>query len=706
MKRIAFTILVGICLVGTIRAEPDSLLSERITEFEGWLDSAIETGEFVGITVAFEVDGYQWSRGYGLADRENQLPATDESSYRLASVSKSLTAVGVLKLVEAGTISLDDEVQVYVPDFPRKKWPVTIRHLLRHTSGISHYKDYRAEAVHTRQMSTEEALAIFQDWDLDFEPGTRMGYTTYGFNLLGAVIEGASGRPFCDYMAEEVWRPLGMTETYCDNPGDPIPNRVKGYVRREGEIAPSTVVNTSMKYGGGGMRSIAPDMVRFAQGVSDGKVLAKPWVDSMWMSGVTTDGHFTRYGYGWSTTHFNGHFLVMHGGAQEETRTTLLHLPGDDVTVVALSNFENSNPREPAMRLMAAILDEDYRTPQPYTGDHRDDIRFAALRWCFIDGFSYFDRVGRPMTMADDELTLAFAYVRTLLDEDTGELNLDSLRTLLDEGRHPVAGQPFTRAGSFMAAMLKRKMGSAYIDSAYGRGELAAASDYCELAAKSFNLERLDPDVEKIVLAWNKAWIRSWNDDVRALHFSSHMDIDEARVTMRRAVQNQPIYPYLMEDIEDACLVSAHEGKDKQALQLAQMGIDLYPQSDLANATMGLLQIMRGDQAQGRVYFDRAFAWDADGAVGSDGLNSMAYRLAGQGDHMQAIDLLTVAIELHPTVANLYDSKAEMYMNSGDLTKARQWYQKALEVDPDFESPRRMLERIDELEAEKAGGGP
>jgi len=378
MKRIAFSILVLFCLVAPGRAEPDSLLVERISEFERWLNTAIDGDEFVGITVALEVDGYQWSRGYGLADRENQHPATVESSYRLASVSKSLTSVGILKLVEAGKIALDDEVQVYVPDFPLKEWPVTIRHLLRHTSGISHYKDYEAEAVHSKQMSTEEALAVFEDWDLEFEPGTRMGYTTYGFNLLGAVIEGATGRPFCEYMTQEVWRPLGMTETYCDNPDDPIPNRVKGYVLREGEIAPSTMVNTSMKYGGGGMRSIASDMVRFAQGMSDEIIFSKPWVDSMWMSGITRDRHYTGYGYGWSTTSLNGHFMVMHSGAQEETRTTLLHLPGADVTVVALSNFENSNPREAAMRLLAAVLDEEYVTPEPYTGDHLDDIRYTG----------------------------------------------------------------------------------------------------------------------------------------------------------------------------------------------------------------------------------------------------------------------------------------------------------------------------------------
>ena len=704
MKRIAFAILTVFCLVTPGRAQPDSLLAERINEFEHWLNTAIDGDEFVGITVALEVDGYHWSRGYGLADRENQVSATVESSYRLASVSKSLTAVGVLKLVEMGKINLDDEVQVYVPDFPRKQWPVTIRHLLRHTSGISHYKDYEAEAVHTRQMSTEEALAVFEDWDLEFEPGTRMGYTTYGFNLLGAVIEGATGRSFCEYMTEEVWRPLGMMETYCDNPDDAIPNRVEGYILRDGEIAPSTIVNTSMKYGGGGMRSIASDMVRFAQGMSDGTILSKPWVDSMWMSGVTRDGHYTGYGYGWSTTSFNGHFLTMHTGAQEETRTALLYLPGANVTVVALSNFEHSKPREAAMRLMAAVLAEDYGTPEPYTGDHLDDIRYTTLRWCFDDGFSHYDRYRLPVTVAAQEVDAAFAYVNTLLGDDAGALGIDSLQTLLREGRHPAAGRPFAKVGSSVAAMLKRNKGTRYIEAAHGRGVLAMYADYCALAAKTFNLERFDVDFEKTVMAWNKAWIRSWNDDVRALDFSSQVNIDDARLIMRRAVQNQPICPYLMADIEDACFESMREGKEEQALELAQMGVDLYPHDDVSNATMGIVRIVQDDVAEGRKYIAMAIDWDPDGAASADGLNSMAYRLAGRKQYDQAIDVLAVAIEYYPDVANLYDSKAEMYLNKGDLAASRQWYEKAIEMDPRLDNPKQMLQRIDQMEAEQSAG--
>jgi len=294
--------------------------------------------------------------------------------------------------------------------------------------------------------------------------------------------------------------------------------------------------------------------------------------------------------------------------------------------------------------------------------------------------------------------------VNTLLGDDAGALGIDSLQTLLREGRHPAAGRPFAKVGSLVAAMLKRNKGTRYIEAAHGRGVLAMYADYCDLAAKTFNLERFDADFEETVMVWNKAWIRSWNDDVRALHFSSDVDIDEARLIMRRAVQNQPIYPDLMDDIKDACFESLREGKDQKALELALMGVDLYPHSDVSNATMGILHVVRGDVAEGREYIARAIDWDPDGAASTGGLNSMAYRLAGRKQYDQAIDVLTVAIEYYPDVANLYDSKAEMYLNKGDLAASRQWYEKALEIDPSLDHPRQMLQRIDQMEAEQPAG--
>ena len=185
----------------------------------------------------------------------------------MASVAKPMTAVGILTLVEQGKIDLDAEVQTYVPYFPKKKHPVTIRQLLGHLGGISHYRNYDLEGHFKEHKNTREAIKVFEKFDLVNEPGTRYRYTSYGFNLLGAVIEGASGKSYGEYMTENVWKPLGMNATALDDPLKIVPNRVKGYRLINGKLGNSEFIDISSRFAAGGIRSTVPNMLDFAKGM-------------------------------------------------------------------------------------------------------------------------------------------------------------------------------------------------------------------------------------------------------------------------------------------------------------------------------------------------------------------------------------------------------------------------------------------------------
>ena len=143
-----------------------------------------------GASVAIASGGtVRFAAGYGQADVENGVPAKGVTAYRLASASKPITAVAVLKLVEEGKLDLDAPIQRYVPAFPEKQWPVTVRHLLSHQSGIRNWTD--DEFHNTRHFAgIAESLAVFKDDPLLFEPGSRTQYTSLGYNLMGAVVEG------------------------------------------------------------------------------------------------------------------------------------------------------------------------------------------------------------------------------------------------------------------------------------------------------------------------------------------------------------------------------------------------------------------------------------------------------------------------------------------------------------------------------------
>ena len=138
----------------------------QLREFEAFAETQLASAHMAGLSVAVMKDDFVWSHGFGFADVENRIPATAESSYRLASVTKPMTAVAVLKLAEEGRIDLDAEVQKYVPSFPKKPWPITVRQLLAHLGGISHYRDLAAEQHFREPKNTAESLAVFRDFDL------------------------------------------------------------------------------------------------------------------------------------------------------------------------------------------------------------------------------------------------------------------------------------------------------------------------------------------------------------------------------------------------------------------------------------------------------------------------------------------------------------------------------------------------------------
>ena len=298
-----------------------------------------------GLSVAFMKDGFVWAKGFGFADLENNVPATAESSYRLASITKTITAFAVLQLVEAGRINLDAEIQTYVPYFPKKKWPVTIRQLLGHLGGISHYRNDEAEEHIKEPRTTEQAIAIFKDFDLVTEPGTRYNYSSYGFNLLGAAVESASGESYGDYIKKHIFSPLGMENSRMDDPLDVVPNRVRGYRIIDNALKNSEFVDVSSRFAGGGTRSTVVDLIKFARGIVDGKLVKRETEREMFTPMSQRNGQLTGYGMGWEVKPWKGHFQVAHGGSQPETRTHILVFPAENFAVAAASNLEGVDLR-------------------------------------------------------------------------------------------------------------------------------------------------------------------------------------------------------------------------------------------------------------------------------------------------------------------------------------------------------------------------
>ena len=290
-----------------------------------------------GFAIAVAVDGrIVWSEAFGYADLEAKRAATPATQFRIGSVSKPLTATAIAQLFETGKLDLDAPVQHYVPTFPDKGVPITTRLVGGHLAGIRHYKGDEF-TLNRRFATVTEALSIFKDDSLVFPPGTRFSYSSYGFNLLSAVVEGASREEFLAYMSRHVFKPLRMTATAPDKNDSLIPNRTRFYDRNiEGLYALSQPVDNSYKWGGGGFLSTAEDLVRFGSALLGPGFLKGATLELLFTPQHTTAGEATPYGIGWFVAKDSlGHRYVYHGGGSVGG-TTAFGVDRDSRVVFAL----------------------------------------------------------------------------------------------------------------------------------------------------------------------------------------------------------------------------------------------------------------------------------------------------------------------------------------------------------------------------------
>jgi len=677
---------------------------QQIRLFEEFAQKQMGLDKTVGLTIGFMKDDFVWVKGYGYADLENKSPAKAESAYRLASVTKPMTALAVLQLVEKGKIDLDAEVQTYVPYFPKKQWPVTVRQVLGHLGGISHYKNPTNELHIKERRSTREAVAIFESFDLVAEPGTRYSYSSYGYNLLGAIIEAASGMSYGEYMRQNIWQPLGMANTRMDDPLDVIPNRVRGYQLVNGQVKNSEFIDISSRFAAGGTRSTVPDLLKFAKGVMEGKLLKPDTMNVMATSMSTRAGRLTNYGLGWQTTPYNGRYMLVHSGGQQETRTLLYILPARKMALAVGVNFEGSNPGVYLDRLFQLVSGAPL-VLNLYSPDKVTAAAAEAIKATFDYGLSDFERTQKSLPAGDKELVEAFASFNSLVNPDTLK-NPDAL-TKIRQGAHPAAKQAFTKIGAFMAQQLRDKKGASGLEQYASQGGLAFFQDYIALSKTGSAIPKelqFNEPFAALVTEMARDWNKSNTEYVRQFWLTPDADLDAVAKTLRQSFTGATVYPSLVDDFFNVTRQFVLSKDSARALKTSQLAVELYPESAGANFIEGISWLMNKDSARGTAALKKAATLNPSpgGPASAGGLNNIAYQLAGVGMVEEAMAILQTAIEMYPQEANLYDSVGEFQLLKGDKAKALASYQKALAINPEFSNAVAAKEIVKKLTEELA----
>ncbi|UCC84496.1 MAG: beta-lactamase family protein [Gemmatimonadota bacterium] len=308
------------------------------------MTAVMEESGTPGMSVAVGIDGrVVWSEGFGYADVEHRVPVWEETKFRIGSVSKPVTAAALGLLLEQGKIDLDAPVQRYVPSFPEKRWPITTRLIAGHLSGIRHYRGDEMRSSR-RYATVLDGLEIFQDDTLLFEPGTRYSYSSYGWNLISAVIEGASGQEFLPYMQKNVFDALGMVHTAPEHTDSIIPHRTRYYERtRDGHVLNAPFVDNSYKWAGGGFISTPEDLVRFGFAHLGSEFLKRETIEELWTPQATSNGRSTGYGIGWGAALEDGQFTrASHGGGSVGGTTSFITYPQDNAVIAVVGNMSQA----------------------------------------------------------------------------------------------------------------------------------------------------------------------------------------------------------------------------------------------------------------------------------------------------------------------------------------------------------------------------
>lgn len=643
-------------------------------EFERFVAAEMAARKIPGLSIGYTRNSVTWAKGYGYADLENKVPARADSSYRLASVTKPMTAVAILRLAEQGKVDLDAEVQAYVPYFPRKPYPITVRQLLGHLGGINAYVNPQAEQHFKEPKDTRQSLAVFQDFDLVAEPGTRYRYTSYGYNLLGAVIEGASGQPYAEYMKANVWSPLGMDATRMDNPLELIPHRVRGYQLLDGQLKHSEFIDISSRFSAGGTRSSVTDMLRFGRGIAEGQLLTPASTTLMTTPMVTKNGDGTGYGMGWEVRPLDGKFVISHDGVQPETSTHLFIFPSRKLSIAVAANLQRIDLSAFARRLFETVTGEAWQLTT-YIRQPAYRPYYETMQGLYNQGRSLAEAGRAPLSSEAAALNAAFAAINE------------------QAGARPATAMQLQVAGSAMAHALERS--GARLQTYSNKGAIAFFHDYVEL----YQRDRSIPPGQRFAPAFEAAVMALYVNAAR-LHqaLPAALDTPAAVAALARTMQtyrSAQAYPDHTAQLREAAFRLCARGQRAAALQAAQLAVEFYEDSDTAHTLYGAIAILDGKQAPGEDAWRKALAIAPNGSASAVSLNALAYTVAANGN--DAIPLLLAAIALHPGDANLRDTLGEFHARSGAGEKAMLAYQQALAINPHYANANAAREIVRKL---------
>ena len=315
-----------------------------------------ERETFIGTVLVARNGEILLSQGYGWADRENQIPNTPQTKYRLGSITKQFTAMAILILQSREQLNVQERICRYLPECPDSWQEITIHHLLTHTSGIpdltefSDYKTFKATPT-----TPEQTIARFKDKPLDFQPGEKCSYSNSGYVLLGTIIEQVSGQSYEMFLQQNIFDPLQMKNTGYDHNDDSL---ATGYTGVDSNWEKPAYIDMTLPYAAGGLYSTVENLYRWDQALYTEQLVPQESLDLMFTPHAKMAAFGLSYVYGWFVGKMNNHPAVSHGGGIDGFVTEIRRYIDDSITIIILSNRQTTNVPQIADQIGWAVFEK------------------------------------------------------------------------------------------------------------------------------------------------------------------------------------------------------------------------------------------------------------------------------------------------------------------------------------------------------------
>ncbi|MES2776050.1 MAG: serine hydrolase [Bacteroidota bacterium] len=370
MKNQLLVLVLGL-LFHISYAQPKSD-QELAAGFDKILSAAFKTNETGATALVARKGQVIYKKAFGMASIELGVPMKLDHVFRIGSITKQFTAVAILQLMEQGKLNLQDEITKFIPDYPTQNSKITIEHLLTHTSGIQSYtgmKDFIGRI--NMDLKPAEMIDHFKNQPMNFVPGTKWNYNNSGYFLLGYIIEKITGKTYPQYLEENFFKPLGMTNTLYGTDARIVKNRVAGYTRGDSGIENAHSMSMTQPYAAGSIQSTVEDLFKWHQAVFANKLVKNETLKKAHKKYVLSDGKETSYGYGWGLRYVQESPTIEHSGGINGFSTMAIYVPQEDVFVTVFSNCECISPGDITTKLAALALGKpyDYKAIPIETGD-------------------------------------------------------------------------------------------------------------------------------------------------------------------------------------------------------------------------------------------------------------------------------------------------------------------------------------------------